>query len=178
MKIEQLQTQLAAQQDKLPPVEKWDPPYCGEMDLTIKHDGSWHYMGSPIGRQPLVRLFAGVLKKEQDDYFLVTPIEKVAIRVEDAPFIITNWKKHEGKLVFTSNVGDSFIVSEQHPVILQQDKISGDLLPYALVRGNLYGRLHQNLFYQLVELGKPQQQNGETHLMLQSGDYHFSLGLL
>lgn len=178
MKLEQLRQQLAAQQGKLPPVEKWDPPYCGEMDLIIKHDGSWHYMGSPIGREPLVRLFAGVLKKEQDNYFLVTPVEKVAIKVEDAPFIITNWKRQEGKLVFTSNIGDSFIVSPQHPVILQEDKVSGDLLPYALVRRNLFGRLHQNLFYQLVDLGKPQQQEGQAQLMLQSGEYAFSLGLL
>ncbi|GGD71509.1 DUF1285 domain-containing protein [Lacimicrobium alkaliphilum] len=178
MKLEQIQKQLATADEKLPPVDKWDPPYCGEMDITIKHDGSWHYMGSPIGRQALVRLFAGVLKKERDRYFLVTPVEKVAIEVEDVPFVITNWRKEEDKLVFTSNIGDSFIVSREHPVELQQDRVNGDLLPYALVRRNLYGRLHQNLFYQLVDLGQPQQQQGKTHLMLHSGDYPFSLGLL
>ncbi|WP_088329321.1 DUF1285 domain-containing protein [Lacimicrobium sp. SS2-24] len=178
MKLEDLQAQLAAQAQKSAPVEDWNPPFCGELDMVIRHNGQWDYMGTPIGREALVRLFASVLKKEQDRYYLVTPVEKVAITVEDVPFIITNWQRKEEKLVFTSNLGDQFIVGKEHPVVLETDKVTGDLLPYALVRRNLFGRLHQNLFYQLVDQGRPQRQGNEDHLMIKSGDYQFSLGVL
>lgn len=178
MDLSSLQSQLAGQQDKLPPVEMWDPDFCGDIDLQIKHDGSWFYMGTPIGRKALVKLFSGVLKREDEAYFLVTPVEKVGIHVVDVPFVITQWDQQDGHLVFSTQTEDQFIVGPEHPVELRRDKSSGDVLPYAKVRRNLWARLHQNVFYQLVELGTEQQVDDNTHLMLASGKYTFSLGTL
>lgn len=178
MDLAKLQQQISAEGSKLPPVEKWNPAFCGDINLQIKHDGSWHYMGTPIGRKPLVRLFSTVLKKEDDKYFLVTPVEKVGITVDDVPFIITQWQQQDDKLVFTTQCDDNFIVSEEHPVELHKDKVTGDLLPYARVRRNLWARLHQNVYYQLVELGKEVHEDDRHYLQLQSGDYCFNLGKL
>jgi hypothetical protein len=178
MDLSILQRQLKGQQGALPPVERWNPAFCGDIDMQIKHDGSWHYMGTPIGRKALVKLFSGVLKREADQYFLVTPVEKVGIQVADSPFIVTQWQQQDDALVFTTATEDSFVVSADNPVELHQDRVSGDLLPYALVRKNLWARIHQNVFYQLAELGSEQEIQGQQHLCLQSADYRFSLGLL
>ncbi|MFQ3196735.1 MAG: hypothetical protein ACJAUL_003135 [Paraglaciecola sp.] len=178
MDLAELQKQLVSQQGKLPPVDKWDPKFCGDIDLEIKHDGSWHYMGTPIGRQALVKLFASVIKREGDDYFLVTPVEKVGIRVVDSPFIITQWQQQDEQLIFTTKTEDVFVVSTDNPVELKIDIATGETLPYALVRANLWARLHQNVFYQLTELGREQQKDGCQQLIVQSGNYNFSLGKL
>ena len=172
------QQQIKSQDAALPPVDKWDPDFCGDIDLQIKHDGSWFYMGTPIGRKPLVKLFASVLKREEDQYFLVTPVEKVGIVVEDAPFIITEWQRQDNKLVLTTNIGDILAVSSDHPIELFEDKKTSAKLPYVLVRRNLWARLHQNVFYQLAELGNEQSVNGKKHLTLKSDNYTFSLGEL
>jgi hypothetical protein len=172
------QQQIKSQDASLPPVDKWNPDFCGDIDLQIKHDGSWLYMGTPIGRNPLVKLFASVLKREEDQYFLVTPVEKVGIQVEDAPFIITQWQQQDKKLALTTNIGDVLIVGEDHPVELFKDKKTQVTLPYALVRRNLWARLHQNVFYQLAELGNEQLVDGKKHLTLNSNNYTFSLGEL
>jgi|TARA_B110000240_G_C13487629_1_gene448172 hypothetical protein len=172
------QQQISTQNDALPPVDKWHPEFCGDIDIKIKHDGTWFYMGTPIGRKPLVKLFASVLKREDQDYFLVTPVEKVGIQVEDVPFIITQWQKEKSKLVLTTNTETDLIVSSNNPIQIFIDKKTGAYLPYALVRRNLWARLHQNVFYQLVELGEEQKIDGKRHLMLNSGEYHFSLGEL
>lgn len=172
------QQQISSQNLALPPVDKWNPDFCGDIDLQIKHDGSWFYMGTAIGRKPLVKLFASVLKREGEQYFLVTPVEKVGIQVEDAPFIITEWQQQDDKLVLTTNIGDILIVDENHPIELFEDKKTAANLPYALVRRNLWARLHQNVFYQLAELGKEQLINGKKHLTLKSDNYTFSLGEL
>jgi hypothetical protein len=176
------QQQISSQNAALPPVDKWTPDFCGDIDIQIKHDGTWFYMGTPIGRKPLVKLFASVLKREDNDYFLVTPVEKVGIQVEDVPFIITQWQKENGKLALTTNTGNDLIVSSENPIQIFADKKTGATLPYALVRRNLWARLHQNAFYQLAELavnhGEQQELDGKSHLMLNSGDYRFSLGEL
>ena len=172
------QKQICAQSAALPPVDKWDPDFCGDIDIQIKHDGSWFYMGTPIGRKPLVKLFASVLKREGDHYFLVTPVEKVGIQVEDVPFIITQWQKEDGKLALTTSTDQNLMVSSDNPIQVFADKKTGAYLPYALVRRNLWARLHQNVFYQLAELGEEQVLDGKRHLILESGDYHFSLGEL
>ena len=88
MDLRALQKQIDQHTDELPPVEKWDPDFCGDIDMQIHHDGTWYYMGTPIGRKALVKLFSTVLKMEDDKYFLVTPVEKIGIQVEDVPFII------------------------------------------------------------------------------------------
>lgn len=172
------QQQISSQNAALPPVDKWNPDFCGDIDIQIKHDGSWFYMGTPIGRQPLVKLFASVLKREDENYFLVTPVEKVGIQVEDVPFIITQWQKEDNKLVLTTSTGHDLIVGSKNPVQIFADNKTGALLPYALVRKNLWARLHQNVFYQLTELGEEQALDGKRHLTLASGDYRFSLGEL
>jgi hypothetical protein len=172
------QQQITSQNAALPPVDKWNPDFCGDIDIQIKHDGSWFYMGTPIGRKPLVKLFASVLKRENAHYFLVTPVEKVGIQVEDVPFIITQWQKEDSKLMLTTSTGHDLIVSSENPVQIFADKKTGAFLPYALVRRNLWARLHQNVFYQLAELGEEQDLDGKRHLMLDSGDYRFSLGEL
>jgi hypothetical protein len=172
------QQQIILQNAALPPVDKWDPEFCGDIDIQIKHDGTWFYMGTPISRKALVKLFASVLKRENDHYFLVTPAEKVGIQVEDSPFIITQWQKNSNKLALTTSTGTDLIVGKENPIQIFADKKTGAHLPYVLVRKNLWGRLHQNVFYQLAELGKEQTLNNKRHLVLNSGDYHFSLGEL
>jgi hypothetical protein len=176
------QQQISSQNAALPPVDKWNPDFCGDIDIQIKHDGTWFYMGTPIGRQALVKLFASVLKREDEHYFLVTPVEKVGIQVEDVPFLITQWQIENGNLALTTNTGHDLIVSSENPIQIFADKKTGATLPYALVRRNLWARLHQNVFYQLAELavehGEEQEIDGKRHLMLTSGDYHFSLGEL
>lgn len=172
------QQQISSQNAALPPVDKWNPEFCGDIDIQIKHDGTWFYMGTPIGRKALVKLFSSVLKREDNHYFLVTPVEKVGIQVEDAPFIITQWHKEDGKLALTTNTGDDLVVSSENPIQIFADKKTAAYLPYALVRRNLWARLHQNVFYQLAELGEEQIVDGKHHLMLNSGDYSFSLGEL
>ena len=172
------QQQISLQNAALPPVDKWDPEFCGDIDIQIKHDGTWFYMGTPIGRKALVKLFASVLKRENNHYFLVTPAEKVGIQVVDSPFIITQWQKDGGELALTTSTGNNLIVSKENPIQIFADKKTGACLPYVLVRKNLWGRLHQNVFYQLAELGEEQVWDGKRHLILSSGDYHFSLGEL
>jgi uncharacterized protein len=174
--LTKLQQDISTESSALPPIEKWDPVFCGDIDMEVKHDGSWYYMGTPITRPALVKLFAGVLKRENDDYFLVTPVEKVGIKVVDSPFIITQWEQRGDDLIFTTNVGDSFVVNVTNPIKLMADKVSGDVLPYALVRRNLWARLHQNVFYQLAQIGQEETIDGKSHLMLNSGKLKFSLG--
>lgn len=173
MKLEYLQQQLGNHnQDQV----HWDPPLCGEIDLVIKYDGSWHYAGSPINRKPLIKLFASVLRKEQQQYLLVTPVEKVIIRVEDAPFIITQWNQLQGRLYFTTSIDDEIQVGIDHPVELMNNNVTGETLPYCLIRDNLWARLHQNVFYQLAAAGNIERWKGAEHLLIKSGNYQFSLG--
>lgn len=176
MDLSQLQSQLASQQNKVPPVEKWNPDFCGDIDIQIKHDGSWFYMGTPIGRKPLVKLFSSVLKREQEKYYLVTPVEKVGIQVEDVPFVITQWEKQDQLLLFTTQTNDSFFVSDTNPVKLMRDKKTDALLPYVNIRRNLWARFHQNVYYQLVEIAQTKVNNGVQSLELSSGEYSFDLG--
>ncbi|GAC16262.1 DUF1285 domain-containing protein [Aliiglaciecola lipolytica] len=176
MDLAKLQSQLAEQQGKIPPVEKWQPDFCGDIDIQIKHDGSWFYMGTPIGRKPLVKLFASVLRKDEDEYFLVTPVEKVRIQVEDVPFIITQWNKQDELLTFTTQTDDTFVVSNDNPVEIRQDGSTKAMLPYVRVRRNLWARLHQNVYYQLIEIAKEVTTDNQRSLQLKSGTYTFSLG--
>jgi uncharacterized protein len=175
--LSSLQKNLADQSAAVAPIETWNPAFCGNIDMQIKHDASWYYMGTPIGRQALVKLFAGVLKREGDNYFLVTPVEKVGIQVADSPFVITQWQLSEGQLSLTSNVDDTVVVSEANPLKLMVDRCSDQVLPYVLVRRNLWARLHQNVFYQLAEIGQISKINGENHLIVESEGQRYSLGV-
>lgn len=139
----------------LPPVEKWNPPYCGELDIRIARDGTWFYMGTPIGRPELVRLFSTILWREEDEYFLVTPVEKVKIQVDDAPFLAIDFELIDGALNFTTLTGDTMIAGAQNPieVIIAQD---GEPAPYIRVRRNLWALIDRKSFYRLVDLGERQ----------------------
>lgn len=177
MNLAQLTKQLEGQ-NQHPPVEKWQPEFCGDMDICIKADGSWFYMGSPIGRKPLVKLFASVLCKENDEYFLKTPVEKVRIQVEDAPFIITSWQQHPSEqstiISFESNIDNQFILGEQHPLQLPQDNQQGPL--YLSIHRQMQAVIHRNVYYQLAEIATIENIDGKDHFMIKSGQQKFCIG--
>ena len=141
----------------LPPVHLWDPPFCGDLDMRIARDGTWFYEGTPIGRPELVRLFAGILKREGDDHFLVTPVEKVGITVEDAPFVAVDFTARgagrDQVLTFTTNVGDAAEAGEAHRVRVTRDAETGEPAPYVTIRRNLEALIDRKSFYRLVEIG-------------------------
>ncbi len=141
----------------LPPLEKWNPPFCGDLDMQIKRDGTWFYQGTPIGRMPLVKLFASILWREGDKYFLVTPVEKVGITVEDAPFIAVDFEvSGEGvdqTLTFETNVGDTAIAGADNPIRVVRDAETGEPSPYVLIRRNLEALIDRKSFYRLVDIG-------------------------
>lgn len=139
------------------PVERWNPPYCGDIGLAIKRDGTWLYQKSPIGRKPLVQLFARVLRKDADGRtYLVTPAEKVDVEVEDAPFLAVEMQiEGEGRgqtLVLRTNVDDVVKAGPAHPIRFVREAVAGGLKPYVLVRGRLEALLTRALYYDLVEL--------------------------
>lgn len=166
---------------KEPPFDKWHPPFCGDIDIRIKQDGTWWYMGTPIGREGLVKLFASVLIVENDDYFLKTPAELVRIKVDDAPFVITQWHQHQtsdGDVIeVITNIGKAFLLSKEHPLALETDQ-SGTPRPYIILSRGLKALVHRNVYYQWVNLCTLKSVNGTEHLMLKSGIHEFSLGAL
>ena len=151
----------------LPPVHLWHPPYCGEIDIRIARDGTWWHEGSPIGREKLVRLFSTILRREGDRYFLVTPVEKVGIVVEDVPFIAVDFTvtgTGQGQaLHFTTNVGDHVTAGPDAPL-----RLDGPA-PYVMVRAGLEGRLDRKSFYRLAELGCVEPRDGEDWFGVWSG---------
>ena len=139
----------------LPPVEKWNPPYCGELDIHIKRDGSWFYMSTPIGRPELVRLFSTILWLEDDSYFLVTPVEKVKIKVDGVPFLANDFDHIDGDLHFTTLTSDTMIAGSDHPIKVTIGD-NGEPAPYIKVRRNLWALIDRKNFYRLVDLGETQ----------------------
>ncbi|WOS61720.1 DUF1285 domain-containing protein [Sinorhizobium fredii] len=143
----------------LPPVDRWNPPFCGDIDMEIRGDGTWFYMGTPIGRQPLVRLFSTVLRKDDDGKtYLVTPVEKVGIRVADAPFVAVEMSvmARDGKtvLTFRTNVGDVVEAGSEHPLRFVIHGDNRELKPYLHVRGRLEALVSRPVMYDIVELGE------------------------
>ena len=136
-----------------PPVHLWDPPFCGEMDLTIRRDGSWWHEGSPIGRRGLVRLFASILKREGDRYFLVSPVEKIGIRVEDLPFRAIDVEAADGVLLFETDMGDRVRAGPDNPVRVETGA-DGEPAPSILVRHGLEARIDRKTFYRLAEMAE------------------------
>ncbi|MFP7569602.1 DUF1285 domain-containing protein [Marivita sp. S2033] len=141
----------------LPPVHLWNPPFCGDLDMRIARDGTWFYLGTPIGRPALVKLFSSILRKDGDQYFLVTPVEKVGITVDDAPFVATDFETSgagkEQVLRFTTNVGDSAVASSENPIRVARDTETGEPSPYVLIRSNLEALIDRKSFYRLVDIG-------------------------
>jgi uncharacterized protein len=134
-----------------PPVHLWNPPSCGEIDIRIARDGTWLHEGSPIGRPALVRLFSSVLRLDPDGYHLVTPVEKLRIRVDDAPFLAVRVDRVGEAIRFLTNVGDAVEVGPEHGLVVEAEDSDGAPAPYVDVRRGLRARLTRPVFYELVE---------------------------
>lgn len=180
MSLEKLSSQLSGHlsgsKKKLPPVDEWHPDFCGDINLQIKANGNWFYNGTLFKRLSLVKLFASVLKKEDDKYFLVTPVEKIGIQVDDVPFVLTNWHWQDNNqqiMIVSTNLDDEFILDAKHPLTLTEN---GDL--YVTVRRNLLAKVHRNVYYQWVDIAKEVQTNNGTELMVYSANEKFSLGVI
>jgi hypothetical protein len=149
----------------LPPVHLWNPPFCGDLDIRIASDGTWSYLKTPIGRPALVKLFASVLKREGDKYLLVTPVEKIGIVVDDAPFLaveMTVEEATEGRVLhFRTNVDDWVACGRDHRLRFEPERGTGGLKPYLHVRRDLWAKVSRPLFYDLVELGEEREVDGQ-----------------
>jgi hypothetical protein len=149
----------------LPPVDLWNPPFCGDLDMRIASDGTWFYLKTPIGRAALVKLFASVLKREGDKYFLVTPVEKCGITVDDAPFMAVELKVEQGAggpvLHFRTNVDEWVVCDKEHPLRFEPEPSTDGLKPYLHVRRELWAKVTRALFYDLVDLGEERDIDGE-----------------
>ncbi len=158
-----------------PPVERWNPPYCGEIDLRIAGDGTWFYNGTPIGRPALVRLFASILRKDPERHVLVTPVERVGIAVDDAPFLAVEMAvEGEGEarqIAFRTNVDDVVRVGGDRPMRFEKEP-AGGVKPYVLVRGELWARLTRALTYDLIALGED-REIGEGTMFGVFANHHF-----
>ncbi len=159
------------------PVHLWDPPFCGDLDMRIARDGTWFYQGTPIGRPELVRLFSSILRKDGDRYFLVTPVEKVGIEVEDAPFVAVDFEAEgageDQRLTFLTHVGDSVTAGADHPIRVERDAETGEPAPYVHVRADLEALIDRKSFYRLVELGAHRDLDGTGWFGLWSGGSFF-----
>ncbi len=140
----------------LPPVHLWNPPHCGEIDIRIRKDGVWFHEGTPIGREALVRLFSTVLRLDPDGYHLVTPVEKMKISVEDAPFIATRVDREGEALVFQTNVGDTVEAGSENRIRVEIDPETGEPRPYVHIRRGLEALIARPVFYELAEMAAPQ----------------------
>ncbi len=139
----------------LPPVHLWNPAHCGEIDIVIRRDGAWVHEGTPIGREALVRLFSTVLRKDPDGFHLVTPVEKMRIVVEDAPFVAVRVDRVGEALRFVTNVGDEVEAGPENPIRVEEDPVTGEPRPYVHVRRGLEARIARPVFYELVEMAAP-----------------------
>ncbi len=165
-------------ESKLPPVEQWNPPFCGDIDMRIARDGRWFYQGTPILRPALVRLFSTILKREGDHYFLVTPVEKVGIRVDDAPFLAVEMRQdgEDGMRVlsFRTNVDDRVQCDSNNPLRFEP-AAAGGLAPYLHVRANLWAKVTRALYYDLVALGEERVVEGHAKFGVVSGGAFFAM---
>jgi hypothetical protein len=165
----------------LPPVHLWNPDFCGDIDMRIARDGTWFYMGSPIGRKPMVRLFSTILRRDEDGkYYLVTPVEKVGIQVDDAPFVAVEMMV-EGAgasqvITFRTNVDDRVVAGKDHPLHVNIDPATAEPSPYVLVRGRLQALIARAVFYDLVALADERVIDGKRILGVQSSGAYFPLG--
>jgi hypothetical protein len=157
----------------LPPVERWNPEFCGDLDMEIRGDGTWFYLGTPIGRMPLVQLFSTVLRKDADGKtYLVTPVEKVGIRVIDAPFVAVEMNAAgigaDRVITFRTNVGDVVEAGPDHPLRFVDEDETGGLKPYVLVRGRLEALVARPVMYELVEHGEEIEVDGRLMFAVRS----------
>jgi Uncharacterized protein conserved in bacteria len=171
MRLEQILSSL--EQGKHAPTERWNPPYCGEISIHIDEHGQWHYQGSPIKRERLVKLFASVLVHEYGDYFLVTPAEKVKISVADVPFMVVTWTQiaelTPPVIQVTTNIDQQFALSEQHPLVVRNEQL------YVDCGRELWAKVHRNVVYQWAEIAHVQQRQGRDIYTIESAGIRFDL---
>ena len=162
-----------------PPLHLWNPAFCGDIDMRIARDGTWFYMGTPIGRPGLVKLFSSIIKREGDAYFLVTPVEKVGIIVDDAPFLAidveSSGKGHNQRVTFTTQVGDTAVAGPTNPLRVMRDAKTGEPSPYILIRGNLEALIDRKSFYRLIDLCQHTVHDGADWFGLWSDGVFFPI---
>lgn len=167
--------------NSLPPVEQWDPPLSGDIDICIQRDGRWFHEGDEIRRHELVKLFSSILKREDDEYFLVTPVEKWRIKVEDVPFVVVDFDRRgrgeDQVLAFKTSTDDVVVAGPEHPIWVEFKTLpdgSGEPAPYILVRRNLAGLLSRNVFYHLVDLALENDGNEAITITSQGQEFPLS----
>ena len=165
------QAELQSEQRK-----QWLPKHIGSIDIRIAADGSWFHEGRPFQRMSLVRLFASVLRKEGDGYFLLTPAEKLEIQVEDAPFVATLVETQESAIIFTTNLGDHLVVDAEHPVRVEIDPKTQTPRPYVHYRDGLDALISRSAFFDLINLAEEHERDGRTYLTVSSMGQTFDLG--
>lgn len=180
--LDSIAASLPREKRGLPPVELWNPPFCGDIDMRIAADGTWFYQNTPIGRPALVKLFSSLLKREGDKYFLVTPVEKVGIAVADAPFLAVELRiepesaaREDRTLAFRTNVDEWITAGPGHALRFDPEPDTGGLKPYLHVRRGLWARVTRALFYDLVELGEEREVSGRRLFGVASGGEFFPM---
>jgi hypothetical protein len=176
--LEAIAASLPREKRGLPPVDRWDPPFCGDIDMKIEADGTWFYQKTPIGRPALVKLFSSVLKREGDNYYLVTPVEKVGLIVVDAPFLAVELKVEQADdqiLAFRTNVDEWVEAGPGHALRFVPEPATGGLKPYLHVRRDLWAKVTRALFYDLVELGEERDVAGKRMFGVASKGEFFSM---
>jgi len=168
---------------KLPPVESWNPASCGDIDIRIARNGSWYHEGRIFQRNALVKLLSSILRKEGDEYFLVSPVEKMRIQVEDVPFLAVEMRRERSlgqasALFFRTLTDDVVRLDAEHPLRVQIDSVTGEPRPYIHVRQGMEARIHRPVFYDMVEMGSEVLRGGELHLVIDSAGETFDLGAL
>ncbi|MDG0987662.1 MAG: DUF1285 domain-containing protein [Paracoccaceae bacterium] len=169
----------AIKSNTLPPVMSWNPPFCGDLDIRIARNGTWYYLGTPIGRFELVKLFSSILKIEDGKYFLVTPIEKVGIKVDDAPFVAVDFNEieviGEKALKFETQVGDEVIASDKNPIRVVRDAVSDEPAPYIHIRNGLDALIDRKTFYRLIDIGQHKKYKNEDWFGIESASAFFPI---
>jgi len=163
----------------LPPVHLWTPPYCGEMDMRIARDGTWFHEGSPIGRAGMVKMFSSILKKEGDRFYLVTPVEKVGIQVDDAPFLVVDLSVEglgaDQRLTFHTKTEDDVLAGPENALRITRDPASGLPSPYVHIRGGMEALIDRKTFYRLVDLGVQETIDGTAWFGVWSAGVFFPM---
>ena len=161
------------------PVHLWNPPFCGNLDIRIARDGTWYYLGTPIGRFELVKLFSSILKIEEGKYFLVTPVEKVGIKVDDAPFVAVDFNQikitGEKALKFETQVGDEVVASVINPIRVERDAVSDEPAPYIHIRNGLDALIDRKTFYRLIDIGQHKKYESEDWFGIESASAFFPI---
>ena len=169
----------AIKSQTLPPVMSWNPPFCGDLDIRIARNGTWYYLGTPIGRFELVKLFSSILKIEDGKYFLVTPTEKVGIKVDDAPFVAVDFNEieitGEKALKFETQVGDEVIASDKNPIRVVRDAVSDEPAPYIHIRNGLDALIDRKTFYRLIDIGQHKKYKNDDWFGIESASAFFPI---